>query len=415
MKIEDLIKELPTMKTGEELTKALEVIPPYSEKVRNADATTRLMALSEIYNVYIPSSMSHEIYSKLYLAMIRSLQKKCSQQAILQRYENNSAILGREFCGIIGSADSFTIIGEAGLGKTASIQHAVSLMTENAIITTENPHSKIIPTLTVQCPFDSSVKGMLLEILRKTDEFIGSSYYANAVKSRTSTTDTLIGLVSTVALNHIGLLIVDEIQNVVNNKNNGKNLIGSLTQLINSSGVSICMVGVPSCVPFFQEAMHLARRSLGLTCSKMYFDENFEKTCRILFGYQYVKNKTELTPALLHWLYEHSAGNISVLVSLLHDAQEIAILNGTETLNIASLTEAYQQRLSFLHGFIEPSVTKWEQTSKVEKQNFTSSLPVVEQPQSQQSVIEAVKNAKSQGKNIVSVLKEFLQIEEISI
>lgn len=82
MKIEDLIGKLPPMKTGAELTRALEDIPPYSENVRNADTTTRLMLLSELYNIYIPTSMSHEIYSKLYLAMIRSLQKKCSQQAM---------------------------------------------------------------------------------------------------------------------------------------------------------------------------------------------------------------------------------------------------------------------------------------------------------------------------------------------
>ena len=95
MKIEDLISKLPPMKTGTELTKALEDIPPYSEDVRNADTTSRLMLLSELYNIYVPSSMSYEIYSKLYLAMIRSLQKKCSQQAILQRYENNAAIVAK--------------------------------------------------------------------------------------------------------------------------------------------------------------------------------------------------------------------------------------------------------------------------------------------------------------------------------
>lgn len=414
MKIEDLISKLPPMKTGAELTKALEDIPPYSENVRNADTTARLMALSELYNIYIPYSMSHEIYSKLYLAMIRSLQKKCSQKAILQRYENNAAIIGQEYRGIIGGADSFTIIGESGIGKSSSINRAVSLMTGNIIISTENPHSKIIPTLTVQCPFDSSVKGMLLEILRKTDEAIGSNYYSNAIKSRASTTDTLIGMVSTVCLNHLSLLIVDEIQNVANSKN-GKNLLGSLTQLINNSGISICMVGVPSCVPFFQEAMQLARRSVGLTCSKMPFDKNFEDTCRILFGYQYVKNKAELTPPLLHWLFEHSAGNISILVFLLHDAQEIAILNGTETLNIVSLTEAYKQRLSLLHDFIEPSITKRKQTSKVKKQDTVNSLPDVAQTPLQQSILDTVQAAKTEGKNIVKSLKEFLCIEEIPL
>ena len=77
----------------------------------------------------------------------------------------------------------------------------------------------------VQCPFDSSVKGMLFEILRKVDEILGSNYYQYALKAR-ATTDMLIGSVAQVALNHIGMLVVDEIQNVVNSKN-GKSLIGA--------------------------------------------------------------------------------------------------------------------------------------------------------------------------------------------
>ena len=63
----------------------------------------------------------------------------------------------------------------------------------------------------VQTPFDSSVKGLLLEILRVVDEKLGSKYYSNALRTK-STIDMLIGAVSSVALNHIGLLVVDEIQ-----------------------------------------------------------------------------------------------------------------------------------------------------------------------------------------------------------
>lgn len=118
----------------------------------------------------------------------------------------------------------------------------------------------------------------------------------------------LIGSVSQVALNHIGMLIVDEIQNVVNSKN-GKSLIGSLTQLINNSGISICMVGTPECNPFFEQAMQLARRSVGLQYQNMPYDAYFESFCKILFEYQYVRNQTEITPMITEWLYEHSARN----------------------------------------------------------------------------------------------------------
>jgi RNA polymerase sigma factor (sigma-70 family) len=63
----------------------------------------------------------------------------------------------------------------------------------------------------VQCPFDSSVKGLLLEILRTVDGKLGSDYCPKALNSRT-TVDALLGCVASVCVNHVGLLIIDEIQ-----------------------------------------------------------------------------------------------------------------------------------------------------------------------------------------------------------
>ena len=41
----------------------------------------RLIELSELYRIYIPFPMTTEIYSKLYLALLRSLQKKMTKTA----------------------------------------------------------------------------------------------------------------------------------------------------------------------------------------------------------------------------------------------------------------------------------------------------------------------------------------------
>ena len=78
----------------------------------------------------------------------------------------------------------------------------------------------------------------------------------------------------------------------------------------------------------------------------MKYDEYFQSFCKIIFKYQFLKNQTEITAAITEWLYEHSAGVVSVVVSLIHDAQEIAILTGKEVLNLDTLNEAYQQRLT---------------------------------------------------------------------
>lgn len=415
----DFTTKLPEMKSGNELISALSIIPEYDETICQQNQAVRLMALSDLYQIYIPSQMSLEIYSKLYLALLRSMQKKGTQMAIKQRYENYKAIQQQSYSGILGGSDSFTIIGTSGIGKSSAISRAISLITENRIIETDKPYTKIIPCLIVQCPFDSSVKGLLLEILRKVDEELGTDHYIHAVKSRASTTDMLIGAVSSIALNNIGMLVVDEIQNVVNSKN-GKSLIGALTQLINNSGISICMVGTPESTVFFEQAMQLARRSVGLQYTTMKYDEYFQSFCKVIFKYQFLKNHTEITAAITEWLYEHSAGVVSVVVSLIHDAQEIAILTGKEVLNLDTLNEAYQQRLSLLHGYIQPSVIQNKPTTKKKKtvasvQKNQSAVVKQAEEQANYSITKIAERAKAENLNVVELLKEVYIIVEVAI
>lgn len=419
-KISDVINTLPTMQTGNELISKLTVLPEYNKDICNESEAIRLMALSDLYKIYLPSQMSLEIYNKLYLALLRSLQKKTTKIAVQQQNQNYKAIRQQDYNGILGGSDSFTIIGTSGIGKSSAINRAIELITVNGIIEIDQPYSKIIPCVIVQCPFDSSVKGLLLEILRKVDEYLDSKYYYNALKSR-ATTDMLIGSVSQVALNHIGLLVVDEIQNVVNSKN-GKSLVGCLTQLINNSGISICMVGTPESTKFFEQAMQLARRSLGLQYNNMEYNRYFYHFCKTLFSFQYVKNYTEITDGIIDWLYQHSSGVISIVVSLIHDAQEIAILNGKETLDLEALNEAYQQRLSMLHGYIQPSIKQIKQTTTPKKKKIISQVQLMAKKTTENvqligdfSLAELAIKAKTNNLDIVILLKEHIQIVEVAI
>lgn len=410
----DIIAKLPEMKSGNELIFALSVLPYYDENIRSQSDAIRLISLSDIYDIYIPSQMSTEIYSKLYLALLRSLQNKTSKNAVIQRNLNYQSMQNKVYSGVMGGTDSFLISGCSGIGKSQAISRALDLITANGIIETKKPYTKIIPCVVVQCPFDSSVKGLLLEILRKVDELLESNYYEKALKGRV-TTDQLIGTISQVAINHISLIIVDEIQNVVNSKN-GKSLVGMLTQLINSSGISIGMVGTPESTPFFEEALHLARRSLGLCYGALEYNQYFYDFCKTVWSYQYVRNISEITDAIVQWLYAHSNGIISVVISLIHDAQEIAILNGKEILNIDTLTQAYKKRLSLLHGYIELSIPKKSQTTTKKKSlntyQSTDKEPVTDD---KISIASIVATAKADGIDVVSLLQQHIRIEVIRI
>lgn len=404
-----LIKMLPPMLSGSELEDALAILPGYDPEIINQDAATRLTALSDMYKVFVPNQMSKEIYSKLYLALLRSLQKKNGILRVKQSLENHRATLQQEYSGILGGSDSFTVLGVSGIGKSSAISRAVQLLTHDRIIETDEPYRKILPCVLVQCPFDSSVKGLLLEIIRVVDEQLGSSYYPKTTSVR-ATTDMLIGTVSSILLNHVGILIVDEIQNVAISKN-GRNLLGVLLQLINCSGVSICMVGTPECQDFFTQAMQLARRSLGLQYESMEYGAEFVDLCETLYQYQYVKNRTELDDATIRWLYEHSNGNVSSVVTLLHDAQEIGILEGSEVLNIETLNAAYRSRMKMLHSYI--ALTRKPQTSRHKK---AAAIPCNNQRvENLISVSALIQQAKSEDRDIVSFLRPHITIEEVRL
>ena len=393
----DLIKQMPEMLSGKELYERLADIPAYDETIREKSQTERLMALSTLYDIYLP---------KLYLALLRSLQKKGTHAAVQQLYQNHKTIMQRESRGIIGGSDSFSIVGCSGIGKSSAINRAISIITENKMIEIKNPPVRIIPCLIVQCPFDASVKSLLLEILRKSDELLETNYYGNALKAR-ATTDVLIGIVAQVALQHLGMLVVDEIQNCVVARN-GKYLMAMLTQLINTSGISIGLIGTPETTSLLETAFQLARRSLGLQYNTLDNDEYFKGFCELLYKYQYVQKYTEITPQIIDWLYEHSGGVSSVVISLIHDAQEIAILTGYETLDVVMLNQAYNQRLQLLHDFIRPNVTtkptrKKKKTIHAENQTDTYTISAL------------VQKSKDENLNIVPLLQEYFTVEEVRL
>ena len=81
----DVSKVMPEMYVGDTLEEKLAVLPQYDDSVRAKSMAERLVALQDIYGIYVPSKMSKEIYSKLYLSLLRSLQKKQTAMATRQR------------------------------------------------------------------------------------------------------------------------------------------------------------------------------------------------------------------------------------------------------------------------------------------------------------------------------------------
>lgn len=414
--MEDLMGKMPKMMVGKELEGAMLSLPAYDPEICKADAGTRLVALNDMAEIYVPSQMSFEIYSKIYLSMLHSLKKKQTRDAIRQGNQNHRKIQGLGSHSVLSGMDSFSITGPSGIGKSTALGKSIVLAGGEEIIATQEPYAQIIPCVNVQCPHDCSIKGLLLAVLAQVDIAIGTGCQQMAVKNRASI-DNLIGTVSQVALNNILLIVIDECQNVCRNKG-GVNLISAMTQLINSSGVSICMVGLPETELFFQNEMQLARRSVGLSYQALPCNDYFIKFCETLFSYQYVAKPTKLTPDLVELLYECSGGILALVVSLIMEAQQIAILTGKELLNKETILLAYEERLKNVQDFVKPKMQKRRQTApatRTDSMDMTKKM-ISKEPCIGTLISEILSGTEAKGMDAVELLAgKGITIEEVAV
>ncbi|MCM1439786.1 MAG: ATP-binding protein [Roseburia sp.] len=335
---------------GDELLNALTVLPPYREGLK--DIPDRLTALLDIYKIFIPSNSTLDIYNRLYLALLNSLEKKNTLLEVQLQNDNFRAVKGLKRYGVIGGLESFKITGTAGLGKTSSVQRCAEIITGNKILVGNNPYREIIPILFVECVADGSFKSLLYSILQEVDRLLGTSYFASN-RHVTATVDALLAAVSNVLINHVAVLVIDEIERVANDTRKGITLINYLTQLVNQSNIAICFVGNESANRYFETKEYMSRRTIGISICKMNYDEYYYNFVRVLFGYQYTLKKVAYNAEYARLLYKLSNGIPSMLVSLFAETQRRVILSGKEELTTAEFEATFKDNFSNMAPYIE--------------------------------------------------------------
>ena len=410
-----LSSALPPFLTGKDLSNALSSSPHF-HLAKDEGASQRMLAISAIHEeLFIPTEFSKSVYSQLYLALNHSIQRREKREIYLkQSYKTfESKLYGRHSAGIMGGSDVFTIFGDSGIGKSTAIKRAADIIVPTGHI--QNGPSDILGVLIVTCPHDCSVKGMLLSILQNVDAEYDTHYYEAAIRSR-ATTDILINNVAQVCMNNVGVLIIDEISNVIKSPKNGEMLINALIQLINISGISIGCVGTPNAVPFFEQDFCIARRSLGVRCSRFNFDNEFFYFCQQLWQYQYLQSQVELNDEYVLWMYQHSAGIPAVIISLFCQAQQHAIENGTEKLTIKNLLQAYTYGHKSLHYYIEEQTSSKPKTTAKNKKPIKSAQSAAHLPEEGEiSIYQICQTAKKKDLDIIESLKEFITIQEVPV
>ena len=280
------IEALPPMLSGKDLIRALAVIPPYSDSDRDRSTGERLQLLSSLYEFYQPLSMTIDLYCEVYTAMQHCYGQYSIQSEAAAMQNSYSMMHGNALAASIGGGNSFSVIGVSGLGKSTALQRVLSLypqVIEHTVYHGQKFYCHQIPYLVVQTPHDASIKALILDIYLQIDSLIGTCYQKDALSRRLSIDVLVSQLNQIVRVNHIGLLVIDELQNIAYRKSDGgMRFLNFLVHLINGAGVSICMVGTPRVLQVLQQEFRAARRTTGLVYDRLPNDKEFSLLLHLL-------------------------------------------------------------------------------------------------------------------------------------
>lgn len=315
--------------------------------------------LTELTTWFQPMDYMYNLYDMLHRAMSATYQTKTIIESVRQLNEIYMDFrTGKErTLNFSTQAYSGAVLGVPGIGKTSTIQRCLNTMPQVIIhmkYRDEQFYTKQINYLIVECPSDCSVKTLAFNILSAIDRAIGSEYFTRAA-SQSMTASAISTKLKIICMNHhIGLIVIDEIQNAVLTATKNKQikpLIKFLVELTNETSTGICFCGTLEAEELFMKQEHLKRRTRGLRLLPMKFDMTYRKFISSLWEYQATLQRAELTEKLMKQIYDLSAGIPAYIVKIFQEAQAQAILSGKEKITY----EVIKQAVSYL-GIEVPKV-----------------------------------------------------------
>ncbi|GGG07677.1 ATP-binding protein [Paenibacillus abyssi] len=222
------------------------------------------------------------------------------------------------------SATGFTIIGTSGVGKTKAVERVLAYYPQLIMHYEYNGHvferSQLV-WLKLECPYNGSIKALVLNFFQSVDQIMGTEYYRKFHKSR-RTAEELIPEMSRIASSlGLGVLVIDEIQRLSMAASGGaKQMLNFFVKLNNEIGVPVILIGTHSAQRILTQEFAQVRR--GLSQGDMVWtnlnqeDREWQQFVKKLWKYQFTSEYTPLDEALSDMLYDQTQGIVDLAVKL---------------------------------------------------------------------------------------------------
>lgn len=364
------IESLPHIFEEIDVVSKIKKYPDYQDEQRKSGKQTRLHLVQQISD-YVEPLPSHLLIEQRLSRLIRhgyKARNPFSPEIIRQFHTGFKEILdggvdstGSNIAGVRSTAAGFAILGVSGQGKTTAIESALLLYPQ--VIHHSNYRGqpfirKQVVWLKLNCPFDGSLKGLCFNFFQSIDSHLGTNYFQKFA-SKGASVDVLIPVMAHLATLHgLGVLVIDEIQNLSFLKSGGaEKMLNYFTQLINTIGVPVVLIGTFKAMKLLSSSFSQARRSTGqgdLIMDRLNEGEEWDFFLDALWKYQWTATATPLSLPLKKKMYELSQGIVDIAVKLYMLAQWQAIEDedNNEKITVGLLEAVAKQHMQLVQPML---------------------------------------------------------------
>ena len=354
-----LIQALPPTFDNEEFIDLVSEEPEYGDEEVCWNKSERFHCVARLSSYFDPQGKTIDLNNNIsilikrgYLA--RNPLKPTFALRSRQIYGAIESSSGRELEKYVSqptSASGLTLIGPSGMGKSTNLHKILSLYDQ--VIFHPKLSTYQIVWLKVDCPHAGSLKGLCTDIFMAIDKLLGTTYHTK-FSSRNHTEDLMLAQVAQLAnTHHLGLLVIDEMQNLVNARRGKDDLLNFLVKMDNIRSVPVIKVGTNEALPILQGNFRNARRGTGegsIIWDRMQKnDDDWQLFVENLWEYQWTRKKVTLSPELAEAFYDESQGIIDVAIKLFRMVQCRSIaLEGDEAITVELIRQVAKDGLYLL-------------------------------------------------------------------
>lgn len=339
------IESLPPIFSEDDVLERFMVTPRISEQDKQSETNIRYHVLKRVKNFIQPLPIHFEVERRLstlirrgYLAR-NPLDKTFFEKIRLlhelrEDEEQAHKYIDQRLNHIRSTADSLSVIGISGIGKTTAIERLL-LMYPQVIkhdVYEEQPFNRTqIVWLKIDCPYDGSLSTLCKSFFKAIDDLLGTRYLEKFGYLNRITSTMLLHMTSLASIYGIGVLVIDEIQHLLHAKNDQEEMLNFFVTLSNTVGIPTVLIGTSKAQQLFKGNFRQARRAASdgaIIWDRMEeHSEEWEFFLETLWELQCLKTRSPLIEEVKKTFYEECQGITSVAVNLFILAQERALFD----------------------------------------------------------------------------------------